>query len=321
MQHLYPFYPNAPILSIDELVAAIGFSQAELEYCAANRNRFYQVKEKIRKPDGTYRTIYSLHGRLRCVLDCIQKKFLGQCHFPCFLTGFIKDRSYIVNASRHCNKAVVIRLDVTNFFPSIAPNYVTNIWRNVFAFSLEAAELLTSLCTFQGGLPQGSPVSPALANLLFAKHEGKLFTEFSQMEYAYSRYADDILISSNSKMTQAQKSDVIQKVKGLVGNYNLKIKNSKLDIMNKGQRQIAHGLNINRMRLSVPKAKRSKIRAEVYSMEEEFKENGFSQELSEKVRSTVGKVASALQVDRSSTQLLRLKERIDALQAHIKSEG
>lgn len=55
------------------------------------------------------------------------------------------------------------------------------------------------LCFLDGGLPQGTPISPMLTNLMMIPIDHRLancLRDYKGHGYVYTRYADDILISS-----------------------------------------------------------------------------------------------------------------------------
>jgi RNA-directed DNA polymerase len=103
--------------------------------------------------------------------------------------GFVQGRSVASHAAAHAGKEVVIGFDLRDFFPSVRASRVHAMWRTL-GYPEGVARALTALCTHRtdsavierlrddGGLdwlgakrlaaphlPQGSPCSPALANL------------------------------------------------------------------------------------------------------------------------------------------------------------
>ena len=59
----------------------------------------------------------------------------------------------------------------------------------------EALEKAISLGFLNGGLPQGTPLSPTLTNIVMIPIDHKLAQYFSGRHMVYTRYADDILVS------------------------------------------------------------------------------------------------------------------------------
>ena len=79
--------------------------------------------------------------------------------------GFERGRSIVSNATPHVGRAVVVRMDVIEFFGSTSARRIRRLFR-VLGWDAETAELLTRLTTHDGGLPTGAPTSPRLANLV-----------------------------------------------------------------------------------------------------------------------------------------------------------
>lgn len=63
----------------------------------------------------------------------------------------------------------------------------------------EELEKAISLCVLKGVLPQGTPISPTLTNIMMIPIDHKLsngLRNFEDNHFVYTRYADDFLISS-----------------------------------------------------------------------------------------------------------------------------
>ena len=86
-------------------------------------------------------------------------------------------------------------LDIEEFFPSIKYDQVHHIFEE--KYDSANSQYLTQLCTLDGYLPQGAVTSPFISNVAF-KPVDDLITEISSEDsIIYSRYADDLVFSSN----------------------------------------------------------------------------------------------------------------------------
>ena len=103
-------------------------------------------------------------------------------------------------------KAVVIRLDVADFFPSITRRRVKGIFTS-FGYSEGVAAVLALLTTDDprdgthdgvAGLPQGAPTSPAISNIVCSRLDARLNGLARKHSFDYSRYADDMTFSHPS---------------------------------------------------------------------------------------------------------------------------
>lgn len=144
--------------------------------------------------------------------------------------------------------------------------HVFDIWNKFFGFSEEVAQCLTKLTTKEGQLPQGSITSSTLANLVFWHDEVILFNKLASQRLTYSRYVDDIAVSSKRFLTDKDKSDVIKQVYGMLLDYGYKPKRSKHEIVSSASRMEVTKLAIND-KPGIRKETRSKIRAAVYNLE------------------------------------------------------
>jgi len=160
----------------------------------------------------------------------------------------------------------VINEDISGFFPSTSADRVFNVWREFFGFSEAVAQCLTRLTTRQGELPQGAITSSFLANLVFWQDEPILQARFAAQGLVYSRYVDDIAISSKSFLADEGKSEVIRQVYGMLLKHGYLAKRVKHEVATSAKRMAVTKLAVN-SKPGLDRATRSKIRAAVQAVE------------------------------------------------------
>ena len=143
----------------------LGTTSSLLKKLADNSHKYYRLKTKPKK-NGGVRKYYSIREPLKSVQGKIRKRILLKVTYPDYLQGSIKGRSPKTNAQVHVGAKCLIELDIANFFPSIIRDQVYRTFRYFFNFSDEVSNLLVDLITHQGRVPQGSPVSSDIANLV-----------------------------------------------------------------------------------------------------------------------------------------------------------
>ena len=120
----------------------------------------------------------------------------------CLLShGFKAGYSIITNASFHRNKRFVFNLDLRDFFPSINFGRIRGFFtkdRN-FALHPNVATVIAQIACHSNELPQGSPCSPVLSNLIAHMMDIKLNKLAKKHRCSYTRYADDLSFSTNEK--------------------------------------------------------------------------------------------------------------------------
>lgn len=198
---------------------------------------------QISKKSGKSRRIDAPTEPLKKIQRRILRRLLAklQCH-P-LATGFQPGLSFVENARCHQYQAIVIRLDLKDFFPSISESRVEAFFRGI-GWDQASSQLLTSLTTYQGALPQGAPTSPRLSNLVTYRMDVRL-AEIAELANAvYTRYADDITFSLAEPEFDVK--DFVRRVMFVVREEGFQphIK-KKFDVRRRHHRQIVTGLVVN----------------------------------------------------------------------------
>lgn len=104
------------------------------------------------------------------------------------------------------NSKWFLKLDFHNFFGSTTFDFLISQIKKIYPFCeifkgerYPWLEQALSLCFLNGGLPQGTPTSPMLTNLMMIPMDYKIskYAKTHSPHLVYTRYADDICISSD----------------------------------------------------------------------------------------------------------------------------
>lgn len=225
----------------------------------SNNNDLYTQKIILKK-NGKERVIYKPNNYIkpiqRNLLYVLGKKYkCKECSH-----GFEKNKSIKTNAQNHISKKHILKIDLEDFFPTINFKRVYGIFKSEpFNFNKEIATFLAHICIYQnsvndssdqGLLPQGAPTSPLIANLACRRLDNRLIKLSKKYKCIYTRYADDIYIStnlsnfpkeifSNNKLSD-EVIDIIERENGF------KINIDKVKLLKKTQRQTVTGLVTNK---------------------------------------------------------------------------
>ena len=105
--------------------------------------------------------------KLRVVQSKIERLVSGRFEPHPIAHAYVKGRSIVTNARRHVGKEWLFHVDLVNFFGSITEEQVVAALRwLLFYFSEDDIRAIAQLCCHEGVLPQGSPASPILSNLV-----------------------------------------------------------------------------------------------------------------------------------------------------------
>jgi hypothetical protein len=210
----------------------------------------------IKKKSGGERKIHAPVKGLKSILRSLN--FVLHCMFEPHkaATGFVPDKSIVDNALLHVGHNYVYNLDLKDFFHSFDRNRVKLGFMNKpFNLSKEReplAFLLASLCThsfeiedeIKTVLPQGSPTSPTITNILCVNLDRRLNGLANRFGAVYSRYADDITFSSPHNIYKNEK--FITELKRIIEeDQALAINPKKTRLQKAGFRQEATGLIVN----------------------------------------------------------------------------
>lgn len=179
----------------------------ELDELIRNIDRCYYEKVVLKTyKDGTpkldkngiqsKRILHPSINHLRTVQNRILRSILSSLPIPEYAYGAIKKKDNIKNAKRHQGKKYIFTTDLKDFFPSITRHHVFEMFRS-FNFSPTVSRILTQLTTYKGRLPQGTPTSPLIANLVFIKTGRKLQQFAVQFNLVFTTFIDDLTFSSS----------------------------------------------------------------------------------------------------------------------------
>ncbi len=198
--------------------------------------------------------------------------------------GFRRGRSILTNAAAHCGKEAVLRLDLTDFFPSVTSARIFRAFR-ALGYPADVARLLMGLCTtslpadvWEGRpgarlgaddaawqrlrgrhLPQGAPTSPALANLAAARLDRRLDALARAAGFIYTRYADDLTFSGSDELARSSKR-LATHVAVIAADEGFSLNHRKTRLMRCGVRQSVTGVVVN-VRPNITRAAFDRLKA------------------------------------------------------------
>ncbi len=245
------------IFDFKHLSLLLGVNVADVAfYLFADDSRYYE-EIKIPKKAGGYRAIDIPSQRLKeiqrwILANILNKYLLHKCSY-----GFQKGKSIYDNARLHVGKECVVNMDMKDFFPSIRQEDVFNIFYKK-GYTKRVSYYLSKLLTKEGRLPQGSPASPMISNIVAMHLDKRLYELAKTYKAVYSRYADDITFSGKRNV-----KNMIPIARKIIEEENFKVNDKKTRYVYNYQRQEVTGLIVNK-KVGVPKTYIKEIRKEIY---------------------------------------------------------
>jgi hypothetical protein len=198
----------------------------------------------IPKKGGGTRPIAAPIPELKTLQRKVLRLLLARLRSHVVATGFERRHSIVTNAQCHARKAVVVRLDVKDFFGSTKAERVGDYFRTV-GWNREASDLLVRICTRDGSLPQGAPTSPRLSNLVNYRLDARMEAMALAHGAVYTRYADDLTFSFEADDGAAVRR-VIRAARGIAASVGYLLHGKKKQrIRRRHDRQIVTGLVVN----------------------------------------------------------------------------
>jgi len=295
-------WPVPPLSTTVDLAAWLGISSSELDWFADVRGLNARSTDGalqhyschwLRKPRGGYRLLEAPKSRLKAMQRRVLDEVLKRVPTHDAAHGFVPGRSALTCAHQHEGRAILMRLDVEEFFPSIGAARVSRVFRSL-GYPEAVARAFTGLCTLcvshavldtipgpelaetldpvaiaarrrtrqrlrHRHLPQGAPSSPMLANLACFRLDARLAGAARAAGATYTRYADDLAFSGDSQLSrQAERLQTL--VAGIALEEGFRINHHKTRLMTPSQPQRLVGLVTNQQ-ASVPRAERERLEA------------------------------------------------------------
>jgi RNA-directed DNA polymerase len=275
--------------SLSDVAKLLDFKPKAVSYILYKQPEATKYKIfQIPKRNGGQRTIKApidalklLQHRLSDLLqDCVDEINTANQRKDRTAHGFKRKRSIITNARQHRHRRWVFNLDLEDFFPSINFGRVRGFLLKNRDFELheDVATVIAQIACHENSLPQGSPCSPVISNLIAHLLDMRLVKLASEAGCTYSRYADDLTFSTNKKEFPANiavsagtkgsaphlwlPSDGLQKV---IERTGFRINAKKTRQMYRASRQDVTGLIVNK-KINVRWEYRHTVRAMVHSL-------------------------------------------------------
>ncbi|MEG2250854.1 MAG: reverse transcriptase domain-containing protein [Bacilli bacterium] len=213
-------------------------------------SKFLEKKTIVIK--GKKRRIISYKGNsfgneLRKFHESLVSHLLDYFKFSDNAYGYIKGKSIQQCLEKHRNDNYFVKVDVKNFFNSISKAKLNSIFRILISTQnideakslfisnnkkVKLMKLITdfsgyqkilSCCCYYNKVPLGFSSSPTLSNIYMILFDALLEEDLKDLHY--SRYADDILISSDKKIDNIA---IIRTIENKLSYFDLKLNEKKI---------------------------------------------------------------------------------------------
>jgi RNA-directed DNA polymerase len=195
--------------SLEDLAAILGYKPSALAYIVykippGNKYKKFTIPKSgggAREICAPIEPLKTLQRRLANVIYACREEIDSESGRSPLSHGFRKKLSIVTNARRHKRRRYVLNLDLQDFFPTFNFGRVRGFFIRNKSFELndKVATVIAQIACFENMLPQGSPCSPIIADLIAHVLDVRLAQLAKKNQITYSRYADDLTFSTSHR--------------------------------------------------------------------------------------------------------------------------
>lgn len=227
-------------------------------YTLSNHTERHYRECKIPKRTNGFRTLHIPDPLLKSVQNNLLHQVLEQIPISIYAKAYHKGADLVSNAEPHIRKKIILKLDIEDFYDTIDYIMVYNTVFKKEIFPKPLRTLLTHLCLYNEMLPQGSPTSPAISNIVMKPFDDYIGTFCEKKNISYTRYADDLIFSGNFNI-----KELLHKVSAYLKKMGFTLNPKKTKVLKRNNKQFITGIIVNE-KLQVDKKYRQRIRQELY---------------------------------------------------------
>ncbi|WP_063650823.1 retron St85 family RNA-directed DNA polymerase [Aliivibrio fischeri] len=224
---------------------------------------------KIPKKRGGFRDIAQPSNEIKIFQYGLIDTFLKNFPIHDCATAYMENKSIYDNALPHKDSKYLLKLDFKDFFHSIRPEHlkfyinkynegISNIEIDIinnFLFWMDKEDNKLKLCI-------GAPSSPMISNIVMYDFDLELESLCNTNNVIYTRYADDLTLSSNSNSSLMEVEGFLNKIVERTQIPLLELNDSKrVCIGDKKSKRVTGIVITHNNQLSVGRYKRKRIRA------------------------------------------------------------
>ena len=233
-----------------EMIGATKLGLLDLDRVLRTAPKRYKVYQ-IDKRRGGKRTIAHPSKELKTLQRLLLAEKLATLPVHNDAYAYIKGKSIRDNAEQHKGRRFLLKLDFEQFFPSLKvtdwDKYICLAKCRLKLDAEDRAAFRQILFWGNGSISPnclsiGAPSSPIVSNILMHKFDTKVVSALCRTHVRYTRYADDMTLSSDVLSSLIEAEKIIQLIVRRQRWPKLKLNDDKRGIYAKGVRQMVTGL-------------------------------------------------------------------------------
>jgi hypothetical protein len=260
-------------LCVDDNTLAfhIGIRNKTLWWLIKTKNDHYKVFRLPQKhKNGTFKKMRPIQApteRMKSVHKVLNKMF-SAIHLPDNVVAYVPGKCPPQDgAKKHVQPGTRFAVDLTDFFNSTKRSWIRKYFYYEIGYNHVVSSMLADLCTYKNFLPQGSPLSGYLANLVAWSRFGKKVKKYlmeHDPNWRFTIYSDDLTITHEKEFPMEVQQQMYLDIVSMITDAGYKINAKKSKIVPKRARHIVLGCTVNE-KLNIPRNKYNKIRCLIHN--------------------------------------------------------
>ena len=232
----------------------------------------YKVHEIEKRNGRGRRVIAQPTAEVKVLQRFLLEEMISELPIHDAAKAYRKDHSILDHASPHAKNHYLLKLDFKDFFPSIkAIDFIRHL-KKYSSIPPEDMRLLARVFFWRPRgqrhliLSIGAPSSPFISNTLLFEFDNKLEAFCSCNEIVYTRYADDLALSTNRPNLLSKAHEFVRSICSEIKTPRLELNDGKTVYTSKKFHRELTGLTLsNQGTASIGRERKRLIRAMTYN--------------------------------------------------------
>lgn len=253
---------------IDEICAELGVRSERVAHLALTASNRYFVFP-ISKRDGSQRWIAHPSRPLKLLQRWINFRVFRHLPVHDAAMAYRKGRNIRENAVRHKDSRYTVRIDFKDFFPSFHAKGVRKFLHDMNGLYVDLdvvdIDFVVRVVSRNDALTIGAPSSPVITNAMMYLFDSALASACADRDLIYTRYADDLFISSTEPGRLSDIPALVQELAAIFPYSSLNINPTKTAFLSRKYHREITGLVITpEGRLSIGRDRKREIKSLVH---------------------------------------------------------
>jgi retron-type reverse transcriptase len=249
------------IENVEDFSALTHLSKYTIYQLSIHSDKYYHCYE-ITKKSGKKRLICQPSRKLKALQAWILVNILNKLKVSESCKGFEIGTSIADNARPHIEANTVLNMDLKDFFPTIPRNRVFSVFKSI-GYNNLTSTIFTNICVYDESLPQGSPCSPKLANLVSWRLDARIQGYVGRRGITYTRYADDLTFSGLNPQIVCKIPSQIERI---VNDEGFQVNKDKTHVSGSSRSKTITGLVLSKDSFGIGKKKYKLLRAKIHRL-------------------------------------------------------